>query len=168
MSKSNEEIKSEIDTLVSDYISRINRNNQNSHLDESKEKKYDLNELFNCRMSGDTLHIHVVPKSVKDQISAAGGMKNYVSSIEPMLDDALIKIVGILNEPGNENIEYVYAVSPTLKLSVLRDLFAQKGFAVGFTDKEMFKEMFQTDKIGEALMSKTDFLERYGKLAQKK
>ena len=155
--KSNEEIKLEIDVLVKNYISRMN--NQN---DISKEKHYDLNELFDCRISSNTLHIHIVPKSVKEDIAAVGGIKNYVNNAEIMLDDALSKIVGILNEPENENIENVYAVSPTLKLSILRDLFARKGFTVGFTDKEAFRKMFNTDKIGEALISREEFIERYG------
>ena len=158
--KTFDEIKSEIDALVKERLEEL-RKIQERIKENQKERQYALNDLFNCRISNNTLHIHVVPDSVKEDIKESGGMKQYLIVVEEKLDDAMKKIANILKDPNNQDINYVYAVSPTLKLSMLQEIFEKKGFKVGYTTDEKFIDMFNTNRIGEASISKEDFLKEY-------
>lgn len=129
---------------------------------ESKQSHYELNELFDCRISNNTLHIHVVPKSVKEDISKMG-IKGYYDYVEKMLVDALYKIPKILNEPQNKNINNVFAVSPLLKMKNLQNLFSSYGFETSMTESEKFSKMFHDRKIGQAIISRDKFLYIYEK-----
>lgn len=114
----------------------------------ASERHYDLNDLFDCRVSGNCLHIHVVPKDVKADIANAGGPTNYVNNVvAPKLDDALVKIGNILQEE-EKNVNVVVAVSPTLRLA--QNVFSDRGFTVGETNNPRFTEMFGQTKIFEA------------------
>ncbi len=177
--KAYEVIEEEINALYDDKIKEseeqkaLEKSQEEKEQEEQKvqeeqiteEKKYDLNELFNCRISYNTLHIHVVPVSVKEEM-AEMGRKEYFEYVEKQLDDALRKIAPILQEPSNEDIDTVLAVSPTLKLSILQEMFARKGFEVGFTQDERFVNMFKTDRIGIARISREKFLQMYAQFTQ--
>lgn len=125
------------------------RRKQQKNLKEiANERHYDLNDLFDCRVSGNCLHIHVVPKDVKADIANAGGPTNYVNNVvAPKLDDALVKIGNILQEE-EKDVNVVVAVSPTLRLA--QNVFSDRGFTVGETNNPRFTEMFGQTKIFEA------------------
>lgn len=112
---------------------------------KEEEVHYDLNDLFDCRITNDCLHIHVVPKSVKEDMAQAGGPTKYLSDVvAPKLDDALDKVVDILNTK-EQGINTVAAISPTLRLA--QKLFVERGFDVGETTDEKFVQMFGDSRI---------------------
>lgn len=129
--------------------------------DIAKEKHYDLNDLFDCRVSNGCLHIHVVPKSVKDDMSQAGGPTRYLNDVvSPKLDDALNKVIDILNT-SEKDIPTVAAISPTLRLA--QNLFRERGFDVGETNNETFVNMFGDSKIFMATIPRDKLIEFYTK-----
>ena len=106
---------------------------------------YDLNDLFDCRITDDCLHMHVVPKSVREDMAQAGGPTSYLNNVvAPKLDDALDKVVDILNTK-EQGINTVAAISPTLRLA--QKLFVERGFDVGETHDERFVQMFGDSRI---------------------
>lgn len=129
-------------------------NNQNKILEEPH---YDLNELFDCRITNNTLHIHVVPKTVKDAITAMG-LRNYLNYSEEKLVDAFGKIGNIILRPENTNIETVFAVSPLLKSKRLQAMFQKYNFDTSMTNNPYFIEMFKNTNIGQASISRNNFL----------
>lgn len=129
-------------------------NNQNKILEEPH---YDLNELFDCRIANNTLHIHVVPKTVKDAITEMG-LRNYLNYSEEKLVDAFGKIGNIIIQPENANIETIFAVSPLLKSRRLQAMFQKYSFDTSMTDNPYFIEMFKTPNIGQASISRNNFL----------
>ena len=120
------------------------------------EKHYDLNDLFDCRVSENCLHIHVVPKDVRADITNAGGPTKYINDVvAPKLDDALSKIADILNTE-EKDVTVVAAISPTLRLA--QQLFADRGFDVGETNNPKFIEMFNQDRIFKATIDRDKLL----------
>ena len=63
----NEKIDAAIERVVKSYTDR-----KNKRRNKKEERQYDLNDMFDCRITDNTLHIHVVPKSVKDEIKELG------------------------------------------------------------------------------------------------
>ncbi len=162
--KSIEEIKKEIDELVQQFIENYRKRQQELLKRKQEEKEKQLNDLFNCRISNNTLHIHVVPESVKEDIIKAGGIKKYLDNVvTPNLDDALTKIVDILKDPQNQMVSNVFAVSPLLRLPQVQEIFSKRGFSTGINNNEIFKKMFDNAKIGDALISKEKLLSLYEK-----
>ena len=81
--------------------------------DKENERHYDLNDFFDCRLSHHSLHLHVVPKDIKDDIRKMGnGFYDYVSD---KLTDALDKLPEILEKPENSDVKTIMAVSPLLR-----------------------------------------------------
>lgn len=118
---------------------------------------YDLNDLFDCRVSHNTLHIHVVPKSVREEMANAGGPTKYLNDVvAPKLDDALSKVVKIL-DTDEKDVTTVAAISPTLRIA--QDLFRERGFEVGETTDEKFVRMFGDSRIFMATIPKEKLIE---------
>jgi hypothetical protein len=127
--------------------------------DKEKQLHYDLNELFDCRVSNNTLHIHVVPKSVREDMANAGGPTKYLNDVvAPKLDDALDKVVEILDtDESLKDVSTVAAISPTLRLA--QNLFKERGFEVGETNEEKFVRMFGDTRIFMATIPKEKLIE---------
>lgn len=140
-----------INRVVSRYVGRNRRRNK------SLESHYDLNEMFDCRITNNTLHIHVVPKSVKEYIARVG-LKKFIGISDERLFDAFCKISDIIQLEENLHIENVFAVSPLLKVSAVQALFRNYGFEVGMTKNIEFIEMFGTKKVGEAIIKRDKFM----------
>lgn len=117
--KTIDQIKAELDELVKELIKNYLKGQQKV---EEKEKHYNLNDFFDCRISNNTLHIHVVPKNIKDDISRLG-LGEYYKYVDEKLSDALSKIPAILKEPSNKNIKSVFAVSKLLRTSNAKKIF---------------------------------------------
>ena len=113
--------------------------------------------MFDCRITDNTLHIHVVPKSVKGEIKELG-LKNFLDTSEEKLFDAFNKIADIIQLDENLGIQNIFAVSPLLKVSAVQDLFRKYNFEVGMTKNEKFMEMFGTKRVGEAIISRENFM----------
>ena len=118
--------------------------------------KTPLNEFFSYGITFDTLHIHVIPKNVKDQINEFGGYNKFIEYIETQLDDAFMKIVQIVKD--NKSIHTVFAVSPSMKLKKIQKLFRDRGFDVKLTTEPKFCKMFNVDSVWQASISKDKFL----------
>ena len=129
--------------------------------EEEKERHYDLNDFFDCRVSHGSLHLHVVPTSIREDIRKMGsGFYDYVSD---KLTDALDKLPDILEDPNNSDIKTIMAVSPLLRSDRAKAVFIACGFDVVEDVPEVFKEMFHTDRIGLVTISKEKFLDRQEK-----
>ena len=130
---------------------------QEKEIPKEEQKHYDLNDLFDCRISHNTLHIHVVPKSVREDMANAGGPTKYVNDVvAPKLDDALDKVVEIL-DTDEKDVTTVAAISPTLRLA--QNLFRERGFDVGETNDEKFVRMFGDSRIFMATIPKERLIE---------
>ncbi len=151
---SKEDLIKEIDEMKQKVIERYLKKKDIP----SKERKYELNDLFNCRTTDDVIHIHVVPVSIKKELSEMG-VRGYLKFAEDKLLDAFSKLVGILELEENKNIKTVFAVSPLLKMGFVQELFKKYGFDVSMTKEPYFKKMFNTEKIGQAKISKEKFLQ---------
>ena len=147
------------DDITKEMISIIERRAEDKKKQEEikEQPHYDLNDLFDCRVSHNTLHIHVVPKSVREDIANAGGPTKYVNDVvAPKLDDALDKVVKIL-DTDEKDVTTVAAISPTLRLA--QNLFRERGFDVGETNDEKFVRMFGDSRIFMATIPKERLIE---------
>lgn len=148
----NEKIDAAVERVVKSYTDR-----KNKRRDKKEERHYDLNDMFDCRITDNTLHIHVVPKSVKDEIKELG-LKNFLDISEKNLFDAFNKIADIIQLDENLGIQNIFAVSPLLKVGAVQDLFRKYNFEVGMTKNEKFMKMFGTKRVGEAIISRENFI----------
>lgn len=147
------------DDITKEMISIIERRAEDKKKQEEikEQPHYDLNDLFDCRVSHNTLHIHVVPKSVREDMANAGGPTKYVNDVvAPKLDDALDKVVKIL-DTDEKDVTTVAAISPTLRLA--QNLFRERGFDVGETNDEKFVRMFGDSRIFMATIPKERLIE---------
>ena len=147
------------DDITKEMISIIERRAEDKKKQEEikEQPHYDLNDLFDCRVSHNTLHIHVVPKSVREDMANAGGPTKYVNDVvAPKLDDALDKVVKIL-DTDEKDVTTVAAISPTLRLA--QNLFRERGFDVGETNDEKFVRMFGDTRIFMATIPKERLIE---------
>lgn len=156
---SNDQIINELTKIVEEKMKaceEMQRKVDGIKVPIEEQKHYDLNELFDCRITDDCLHIHVIPKSVKEDMARAGGPTRYLNDVvAPNLDDALAKINDIITS-SEKDINVIMAVSPTLRLG--RKLFQERGFDVSETKEEPFKQMFGDTKIVKAVISRDKFL----------
>lgn len=152
------------DDITKEMISVIERRKeerekklQEKEIPKEEQKHYDLNDLFDCRITNDCLHMHVVPKSVREDMANAGGPTRYLNDVvAPKLEEALNKVVEIL-ESEEKDINTVAAISPTLRLA--QNLFREKGFDVGETTDEKFTKMFGDSKVFMATISRDKLIE---------
>lgn len=120
-----------------------------------------LNVLISYGISGNTLHIHVVPKNIRFLLNRDGIKKS-----EILLIDALEKIKSkIMDEKNGEfdNIDNIYAVSDIIKRPI-SILFENLGFDVrilknrdarGDNELSKFYDIFKKGRtIGRAIISK--------------
>ena len=150
----------EINQKVDDAVERVVKSYTNRHnrrFDEKNERHYDLNDMFDCRITGNTLHIHVVPKSVKAEIKEMG-LKDFLAISDEKLFDAFNRIADIIQLDENLGIKNIFAVSPLLKVSAVQKLFRNYDFDVRMTRNEEFMKMFGTKRVGEALISRKNFI----------
>lgn len=87
-----------IERIIKRYLSIMQNN----------ERHYELNNMFDCRITNDTLHIHVVSKSLQEDIQKMG-LKKFIDFMDVKLQDALTHIPIILNYSENENIKNIFA-----------------------------------------------------------
>ena len=156
----------EIERLVTEKEKQVIENYQKLRNSTMSEVHYDLNELFDCRITNNTLHIHVVPKSVKAEIKNMG-LKKYLKYADSRLVDAFTRIGDIIQLPENDNIETIFAVSPLLKHKTIQGLFRKYQFDVKKSDNPYFISMFKTDDIGEASIPRDKFLAMLNENTQK-
>ena len=155
-----------IEEMMNIVEERLKNDKGKKEIPIEEQKHYDLNDLFDCRITGHCLHIHVVPKSVKKDMAAAGGPSKYLKDVvTPKLDDALAKVNEILKTSEKE-ITVVMAVSPTLRLA--KNLFSERGFDVSETKEEVFKKMFGDTKIIKAVISRDKFISIQNKNTEEK
>lgn len=118
-----------------------------------------VNELISFGTNGNTLHIHVVPTSLRDMLSPNG-----IRKAEVQLIDALEKIKAMLaTDEKYKNINNVYAVS-NLITRPITSIFERLGFDVkamlteqAKEDSELsnFYERFKNgEKLGRAKIAK--------------
>lgn len=124
--------------------------------DISAEKHYSLNELLDCRITGNTLHIHVVPKTVKADMETKGH-RDYIKYADERLDNALTAIYEIITTK-EQNIQNIFAVSPLLNHQLIKKMFEKQGFDTTGKPDKRFEEMFGTDKIGQATIKRDKFI----------
>lgn len=147
-------IKHQIDLAIEQIIKNYLNKSQNV------EKHYELNDMFDCRITNDTLHIHVVPESLKEDIDEMG-YKNFLDFMDVKIQDALAHIPEILEYPENKNINTIFAVSPLLHQKSSQKIFEKYGFQVSNVVDTKFLQMFNGKKVGQAVISKKAFLEKY-------
>ena len=147
-------IKHQIDLAIEQIIKNYLNKSQNV------EKHYELNDMFDCRITNNTLHIHVVPESLKEDIDEMG-YKKFLDFIDVKLQDALAHIPAILEYPENKNINTIFAVSPLLHQKSSQKIFEKYGFQVSNVVDAKFLQMFNGKKVGQAVISKKAFLEKY-------
>lgn len=147
--KSIDEIMEELNDLIIKMIENYKKSKENL-----KERHYNLNDYFDCRVSNDTLHIHVVPSEI--------GM-DFVRNVDKKLLDALTNIPQILNLPENKDVKNVFAVSKLLNPPCIQELFKKYGFETSKATDQKFIDMFKSEQIGQAIMSKEKFIELYEK-----
>lgn len=123
----------------------------------TKEKHYPLNELLDCRITNDTLHIHVIPKSVKEDMDQMGN-RQYFEYANERLDNALSEVYTIITtqEP---NIQNIFAVSPLLSHNIIKKMFENQGFNTSIKPDKIFEEMFPGEKIGQAIIKRDAFIQ---------
>lgn len=156
-SHSEEEMRGIIDNMVEKTV--VNYKQRMAQQEEvSREVHYDLNDMFDCRITGDTLHIHVVPKSVKDEMTRLG-IKKYLEVTGKKLEEAFGIIADIVSREENANINTVFAVSPLLRITAVQGLFRKYDFDTKMTTNEKFINMFKTKRVGEATISRERFLD---------
>ena len=152
----------DIETIQNEIIEILNKmiEEYKAKINKLQEKHYELNDLFDCRISNNTLHIHVVPESIKEDITKLG-LREYYKFIDEKLKDALSKIPVILQMPDNQNINTVFAVSPLLRTKESQEIFHKYGFDTSISTDEKFVEMFNGKRIGQASISRDKFLSMY-------
>lgn len=152
----------DIETIQNEIIELVNKmiEEYKEKRNKPQEKHYELNDFFNCRISNNTLHIHVVPESIKADIAKLG-LREYYKFIDEKLKDALSKIPVILQMPDNQNINTVFAVSPLLRTKESQEIFRKYGFDASISTEEKFVEMFDGKRIGQASISRDKFLSMY-------
>ncbi len=148
-----EELKRQVDELATKTF----KERQNAHIP--------LNDIFSYGISGDTLHLHFIPSSIKDKFYS-NEKDEYIKHISSQLDDALIKSSSIIE--NNLNIKQIFAVSPLLRLSIAQNMFMEKGFEIKKTTSPIFLKMFQGKKVFEAKINRDKILEQYGNLNRQK
>ena len=152
--------EAEIDKKVNAAVERVVKSytdRKNKKRDKNNERHYALNDMFDCRITNNTLHIHVVPKSVKEDIEELG-LKNFIAISDEKLFDAFTKIVDIIQLDENMGIQNIFAVSPLLKVSAVQDVFRKYDFDVKMTKDEKFMKMFGSKRVGEAIISREKFI----------
>lgn len=150
-----EEIKEQINELIKELI----KNYKNKEI--KNESHFDLNDYFDCRISNDTLHIHVIPKDIKHDLMEM--RQDYYRYVATKLEDALNRIPDILNLPENANVKNIVAISPLLRTPHSQEMFKKYGFDVSISTKAKFVDMFHGKRIGKAVMNKDKFIKIYGK-----
>lgn len=123
----------------------------------TKEKHYPLNELLDCRITNDTLHIHVIPKSVKKDIDQMGN-RQYFEYANERLDNALSEVYTIITTQ-EQNIQNIFAVSPLLSRNIIKKMFENQGFDTSIKPDKIFEEMFPGEKIGQAIIKRDAFIQ---------
>lgn len=124
---------------------------------KNKQKHYPLNELLDCRITNNTLHIHVVPKSVKEDIEQMG-YRQYLEYANERLDNALSEVYNIITTQ-EQNIQNIFAISPLLSHLTIKKMFEKQGFNTSITPDKKFEEMFPGQKIGQAIIKRDDFIQ---------
>lgn len=123
----------------------------------ANEKHYSLNELLDCRITNKTLHIHVVPKTVKEDMKQMG-IRKYTEYAEERLEDALARIYDIIVKE-EQDIQTIFAVSPLLSHNFIKKMFEKHGFNTSTEPNEMFEKMFPDKKIGQAIIKRDKFIQ---------
>lgn len=138
----------EIEKIVNELLARRN-----------DDEKIKLNDLISYGISGNTLHIHVVPSDLHYMLSAKGMREG-----KQYLIDALEQIKQIMQLEGYINIDKVFAVSPIMRRPIT-DIFEELGFSTrtinmekAKDDEELqyFYEMFKgkEKKLGRAILTR--------------
>lgn len=148
-------IKNEITELVNKMIKEYNNKRE-----MVSEKHYELNDFFDCRISNNTLHIHIVPPAL-DSYIAKMGLREFYKFVDKKLEDVLPKISSILQSPDNLNVRTVFAVSKLLRTRESQEMFRKYGFDASMSNNEKFIEMFNEKRIGQASISRDKFLALY-------
>lgn len=138
----------DIEKIVNELLARRN-----------DDEKIKLNDLISYGISGNTLHIHVVPSDLHHMLSARGMKEG-----KQYLIEALEQIKQIMQSEGHTNIEKVFAVSPIMRRPIT-DIFEELGFSTrtinmekAKDDEELqyFYEMFKGKgkKLGRAILTR--------------
>ena len=126
----------------------------------AKDKQLDeylfeeINDLVSYGTTGDTLHIHIIPKNVKEMLNREG------------LKLANLKLIQALelirNTPEmNGTIKTIFAVSPILRLKQLQKMFIELGFDVSETTAEDLLRRFPSAKqVYQASLPKSILLSK--------
>lgn len=140
------------DNLTDVINSKIATNRPlDEHLFES------INDLVSYGVSGETLHLHVVPPDLKPMMSYG---------ISKAFKLGNLKLIQALEETRNivqmnETIQTVFAVSPLLSMRQLQKMFIALGFDVSKTTSEDLLRKFPDDKpVYQASLSRDKFLSR--------
>lgn len=132
----------------------INSENINEFLADKilaeKTRFNPLNDLISYGISGNTIHIHVIPKDAKEFFNHDGLSKANLDII-----DALDKIKTMLKNDEIKNINNIFAVSPILKIRKLQEMFRNLNFAVSETTNKYFLDKFPAAKsVYQAILTR--------------
>ena len=122
-----------------------------------------LNDLISYGISGNTIHIHVVPDDLHSMLSSKGMQEG-----TRYLIDALEQIKQLIQSEEYGYIENVFAVSPIMRRPIT-DIFERLGFATktkkmeevpNDEDLKYFYEMFKGKgkKLGRAILTREQLL----------
>ena len=111
-------------------------------MQRARDQKYPLNEFISYGVSGKTVHIHVLPKSIKEDIKQKG-MRRFYDEATLYVIDALEKIEKLSQ---NHDWEQVYAISPILSGAVLR-MFKELGFETQLYGPKDMTELSKPEAI---------------------
>lgn len=122
-------------------------------------EKIKLNDLISYGISGNTIHIHVVPTDLHHMLSLRGMKEG-----KQYLIDALEQIKALMKQEEYKNIDKVFAVSPIIRRPITQ-IFEDLGFStrtINMKDAEnddelqYFYERFKGKgkKLGRAVLSK--------------
>lgn len=148
-------IKNEINKLVNKMIEEYNNRKK-----IAIEKHYELNDLFDCRISNNVLYIHIVSKDIKEDISKLG-LREYYKFIDNKLEDALSKIPHILQRPDNLNVKNIFVISPLLRTKEFQEIFRKYGFDTSISNEGKIVKTVDVKSINQAIMSRDKFLALY-------
>lgn len=126
-------------------------------------EKIKLNDLISYGISGNTIHIHVVPDDLHHMLSLKGMKQG-----KQYLIDALEQIKTLMQQEQFQNIDKVFAVSPIMRrpiTSIFEDLnFSTRTINMedAQNDEELqyFYEMFKGKgkKLGRAFLTREQLL----------
>lgn len=148
-------------------------NNLLKQQQESSEKFTNVNEYFCYGKTGNTIHMHLIPKNLRDEKERLG-TEGFKEKFHDQLKDFLYQMYGVFNLPENENVTTLFAVSPIFYHEYISDIHTNLGFdtvtkidkdnkndRMSDENKKKFLDMFKPKEVYYTQMTRKKLLENY-------